>query len=715
MTITRAICVLFVICELMVPLSYAITCSYTPSYRNCDCSKMGGVTSEEMDLIQVYCVDQKNLTRIPETLPSKLGRFYATAAKIHQLNFRSLMKFPRLKELHLLRCELEHIANVTFTKQQNLQELLLTENRVEALFTETFVGLKFLRRFVMNRNRVAKLARGVFKHLQSLTYLDIADNAITVIEDGAFMGMHFLQTLILSGHKVHKFGPQTIGSLPSLFKLDASFGHYLKEVDDRAFIGTPDLKLLHLNDNSLQYLPVRSYRVISKLEELDLSTNNLRFLPSDAFEGMSSLQTLFLNSANLSFIQNGSISGLAALKTLHLYDNPLFCDCNLRWLPEWLNGTAKFGVKLESPSKIKCSYPARLNGSVLLQQKGNDFKCSCEVCRGNHRCLGATNSSCNCNNGTITNSCDVSCKSLHSPSRKQCVSADDQCYCNKQSQLLVCHKNATLDMNNDGKYSCMCKEGYQGDGLDCTDMNECLSVQNRCYGNTTDCINTEGSFICDCKPGYTARTGDVSNCEPISIAITVLLINITTVRISWEPKTNKAHYKLLYRESAEGEEEIPWHHTGPIDAALGIYTLGGLKSNAMYELKLVLLTRNPDNEVKLGSKTFRTKLNVVAKSRFADPLSPGSVAGIALACVLFVVIVVFAACYLYRRKKNHRQQQDSSMTPPRPFIAPNAHNVRYVPGNGVQLPHLAEDNRPLTATNEGNILLFLPQLHLKQN
>ncbi|PAV69127.1 hypothetical protein WR25_05783 [Diploscapter pachys] len=49
---------------------------------------------------------------------------------------------------------------------------------------------------------------------------------------------------------------------------------------------------------------------------------------------------------------------------------------------------------------------------------------------------------------------------------------------------------------------------YQGDGFNCTDVNECLKMPHICDKNA-ECINREGSFICTCLEGY---AGNGYNC-----------------------------------------------------------------------------------------------------------------------------------------------------------------------------------------------------------
>uniref|UniRef100_A0A0N5AWV6 Kunitz/Bovine pancreatic trypsin inhibitor domain protein n=1 Tax=Syphacia muris TaxID=451379 RepID=A0A0N5AWV6_9BILA len=49
---------------------------------------------------------------------------------------------------------------------------------------------------------------------------------------------------------------------------------------------------------------------------------------------------------------------------------------------------------------------------------------------------------------------------------------------------------------------CKCRKGYEGDGYDCKDMNECVSKRyNKCHRNAY-CLNTVGSYRCECHVGY---------------------------------------------------------------------------------------------------------------------------------------------------------------------------------------------------------------------
>ena len=78
-----------------------------------------------------------------------------------------------------------------------------------------------------------------------------------------------------------------------------------------------------------------------------------------------------------------------------------------------------------------------------------------------------------------------------------------------------CHSKAKC-FNLPGTYECKCIEGFEGDGFNCTDIDECQK-NSASNGNSEDdeeeeervcneayfkCVNTPGSFECVCKDGF---------------------------------------------------------------------------------------------------------------------------------------------------------------------------------------------------------------------
>ncbi|KAI7806067.1 hypothetical protein IRJ41_025875, partial [Triplophysa rosa] len=135
---------------------------------------------------------------------------------------------------------------------------------------------------------------------------------------------------------------------------------------------------------------------------------------------------------------------------------------------------------------------------------------------------------CSCLNGTIAYNdtcvtpspeCDPTC---HPHGLCHASSAGFQCVCDvgfqgdgvtcsdiDECEENVCPRKETECVNNPGSYSCKCRVGYALNGTECTDLDECESGDNDC-STFAQCINTIGSHQCICLNGF---SGDGKNCS----------------------------------------------------------------------------------------------------------------------------------------------------------------------------------------------------------
>ncbi|XP_064643492.1 uncharacterized protein LOC135497618 [Lineus longissimus] len=143
---------------------------------------------------------------------------------------------------------------------------------------------------------------------------------------------------------------------------------------------------------------------------------------------------------------------------------------------------------------------------------GNGTNCDNidECTTGRNRCdkIGTTcrdtdgKYACDCKNGFSSRVDDFECKD------------DDECtdpiYKNN------CHEDADCSNAPPGKFSCKCKEGYIGDGVNCTDKDECEDPKDNSCDPNANCTNSIGSYSCKCIAGY---KGDGFTCEDIEECI----------------------------------------------------------------------------------------------------------------------------------------------------------------------------------------------------
>uniref|UniRef100_A0ABM0MNC7 Protein kinase C-binding protein NELL1-like n=1 Tax=Saccoglossus kowalevskii TaxID=10224 RepID=A0ABM0MNC7_SACKO len=135
---------------------------------------------------------------------------------------------------------------------------------------------------------------------------------------------------------------------------------------------------------------------------------------------------------------------------------------------------------------------------------------------------------CQCENGRT--SCNHQnpneiCPKLTCPLDQQFNVPDECCkfcqgvdYCNEGHD---CHANATC-VSLSTKHACQCLSGFEGNGKDCVDIDECKDegglYGHHCHDNTI-CVNTPGSYLCECLPGH-VRDDDFTCsavCSPLCI------------------------------------------------------------------------------------------------------------------------------------------------------------------------------------------------------
>ncbi|XP_073250004.1 uncharacterized protein [Porites lutea] len=71
------------------------------------------------------------------------------------------------------------------------------------------------------------------------------------------------------------------------------------------------------------------------------------------------------------------------------------------------------------------------------------------------------------------------------------ISCLDEC----KTGLHNCHDDAYCT-NTKGSFTCTCKQGYSGDGVNCTDINECETGEHLCNTDISECKNNKGSYKC---------------------------------------------------------------------------------------------------------------------------------------------------------------------------------------------------------------------------
>ena len=95
------------------------------------------------------------------------------------------------------------------------------------------------------------------------------------------------------------------------------------------------------------------------------------------------------------------------------------------------------------------------------------------------------------------------------------IECSDVNECTNGLAAAKCDTNTGTCTNVPGSFTCSCRAGYAGDGVVCVDMDECAAGTHTCDVQSSVCENTDGAFTCSCRPGHLLVDGvckDVDEC-----------------------------------------------------------------------------------------------------------------------------------------------------------------------------------------------------------
>jgi len=106
--------------------------------------------------------------------------------------------------------------------------------------------------------------------------------------------------------------------------------------------------------------------------------------------------------------------------------------------------------------------------------------------------------------------CTCNAPAFEGTTGRDCVDYDE---CSDPTYLSRCSSVARCE-NGFGTWACICNDGFEGDGFDCADIDECTRGLDDCHENAT-CMNTLGAYTCECNAGYEGTgvfCSDVNEC-----------------------------------------------------------------------------------------------------------------------------------------------------------------------------------------------------------
>ncbi|KAG7212334.1 hypothetical protein KM043_012656 [Ampulex compressa] len=331
-------------------------------------------------------IHNSSLAVLEESSLSSIG----TGLTQLDISQNSLQAVPSvaLRDLqHLLILNLNHnkisaVHGKAFTGLDTLEILSLYGNKISSIEADAFKGLdKKLRRLNLGGNALTRIPTQALSTLDTLKKLEMQENGITTIQAGDFEGLRGLDLLGLAHNRLSEVPARVFSHLTQLNSLELE-GNQITHVDPDAFIGLEEnLQYLRLGDNNLHEVPSDALRRLHRLRHLDLRANNItvlledafagygdsitflnlqknliKVLPAMVFENLNSLETLNLQNNKLIQIPEEVTENIVdTLRHIDITDNPLICDCELRWYSAWLENLHDKDDEMMSKKRTVCT------------------------------------------------------------------------------------------------------------------------------------------------------------------------------------------------------------------------------------------------------------------------------------------------------------------------------------------------------------------------
>uniref|UniRef100_A0A8B9FCR5 Slit homolog 2 protein n=1 Tax=Amazona collaria TaxID=241587 RepID=A0A8B9FCR5_9PSIT len=510
-------------------------CSGTEDYR----SKLSGDCFADLACPEkcrcegttVDCSNQK-LNKIPDHIPQYTAELRLNNNEFSVLEATGIFKkLPQLRKINLSNNKITDIEEGAFDGASGVNELLLTSNRLESVRHKMFKGLESLKTLMLRSNRVSCVGNDSFTGLSSVRLLSLYDNQITTVAPGSFDTLHSLSTLNLLanpfncnchlawlGDWLRK--KRIVTGNPRCQK-----PYFLKEIpiqdvaiqDFTCDDGNDDNScsplsrcpaectcldtVVRCSNKGLKALPKGIPKDVTELYVCKscilyisriLSYNRLRCIPARTFDGLKSLR-LSLHGNDISVVPEGAFNDLSALSHLAIGANPLYCDCNMQWLSDWVKSEYK------EPGIARCAGPGEMADKLLLTTPSKKFTCQgpvdvnilakCNPCLSNPCKNDGT-----CNNDPVD---FYRCTCPYGFKGQDCDIPIHACISNP------CHHGGTCHLKEGEKdgFWCTCADGFEGENCE-TNVDDC--EDNDCENNST-CVDGINNYTCLCPPEYTGE------------------------------------------------------------------------------------------------------------------------------------------------------------------------------------------------------------------
>ncbi|KAK6628561.1 hypothetical protein RUM43_002376 [Polyplax serrata] len=325
---------------------------------------------------------------------------------------RFLSNLTKLKEVYLMRNNLQNISENTFWDSKAVTNLSLQSNSLKELPQEIFKDQYDLLTLDLSYNQLRHLPDHIFKSLGKLKYLRMGNNRLQNITRNLFYGLIKLEVLDLEYNELSYLDSDALGHLQQL--KHARFSHNMLSFLDEdgrpqggfsykdtfgnksPFRHCVHLEYLYLANNSITEIFSDWRIVLVKLRVLDLSLNKIQYLIVQDVQFISDDVSVDLRHNNITVVNLYGVEALAIGQSTGLVNprhskrnvrvllegNPLKCDCQayeiIRYFENKLESEVYVFVTL-IPGNLTCDSPEELKGIQATQANSRQLTCELDA------------------------------------------------------------------------------------------------------------------------------------------------------------------------------------------------------------------------------------------------------------------------------------------------------------------------------------------------
>ncbi|CAH0561804.1 unnamed protein product [Brassicogethes aeneus] len=289
----------------------------------------------------------RNLDRILPSVPKWATHLELNRNRLKVIEALSFQHLVHLKALKLKRNQILELSDGAFYGPHKIEKLLLDYNNIRVISKGWLYGLTDLKELTVSHNNISAIDNESWEFCKHITFLDLSYNRLETLEVDTFKHLNDLQKLVLNNNNIR----------------------YIKE---NAFQDLKKLKILHLHNNKIWWTIEDGQAVFIGLNDLtkfNLAGNDIKSINKNAFVGLKNVTYLNLSNNNITSIQKDAFNEVPLLKELLINTTSLICDCNIRWLQDWVSAKGwNFNAQ--------CAFPEKLQGFSLFNVSSSILTCN---------------------------------------------------------------------------------------------------------------------------------------------------------------------------------------------------------------------------------------------------------------------------------------------------------------------------------------------------